>query len=397
GKLSAPATYPVGMEPTFVTTGDFNGDGKPDLAVGNLGNDGVSILLNDGTGKFGNQTKLLAGVRTTSVATVDLNGDGKPDLAVTDESANRVLHLMGDGAGGFGEPTAFIIGAGPNSIVAGDFNGDGKPDLAVANSSGFFDASPSVRNTVSLLLNTCAASGNLANTSSASFRGGRLAAESIAAAFGANLAAERQVVTSLPLPTTLAGTSVKVKDVFGDERLAPLFFISPGQINYLVPPGTATGAATISALNGNNTVATGAAQISPVAPGLFAANANGQGVASAVVLRVSGGIQSFEAVAVFDQAQNRFVTRPIDLGPVTDQVFLILFGTGIRGRSALAKASVSIGGGEIPALYAGAQGDFAGLDQINLPLPRALAGRGEMDIVLAVDGVTANSVRVSIK
>lgn len=396
GKLGAPATYPVEMEPVFVATADFNTDGKPDLAAGNL-NSGISVLLNDGTGKFGAQTKYLAGARVTSITVADFNRDGKTDLVATDQNLNRVVFLLGDGAGGFGTPFEFITGGGPQSVVAGYFNNDGKPDLAVINTGGGRAFPIDVIANVSIMLNTCAAPGNLANASSASFRAGRLGVESIASAFGANLASGTQAAPDLPLPTTLAGTSVKVKDFFGDERLAPLFFVSPGQINYLIPPGTATGTATISALNGANTVATGVTQISPIAPGLFAANSDGQGVAAAVVLRVSGGTQSFETVAVLDQTTNRFVARPIDLGSGADQVFLILFGTGVRGRSPFAKLSASIGGIEIPVLFAGAQPDLAGLDQINLPLSRALAGRGFVDIVFAVDGVIANIVHVNIK
>jgi uncharacterized protein (TIGR03437 family) len=95
--------------------------------------------------------------------------------------------------------------------------------------------------------------------------------------------------------------------------------------------------------------------------------------------------------------QNIWPARPIDLGSGADRVFLILFGTGVRGRSPFAKLSASIGGIEAPVFYAGAQGDLAGLDQINLLLSRALAGRGVVDIVFAVDGVIANIVHVNIK
>jgi len=234
--------------------------------------------------------------------------------------------------------------------------------------------------------------------SAASFSGAELAAESIVAAFGQGFATATEVATSVPLPTTLAGASVRVRDSAGTERAAPLFFVAPGQINYQIPPGTVGGTSNISVVRGETVIAAGTASIATVAPGLFAANANGQGVAAAVVFRRrADGSESFEPVAQFDQAQNRFVAVPIDLGPETDQVTLILFGTGIRFRSALSTVTCNIGGASAPVSFAGAQGDFVGLDQVNVSLPRSLMGRGEVEIKFTVDGKEANTGRVAIK
>src|SRR5207302_11143509 len=131
-----------------------------------------------------------------------------------------------------------------------------------------------------------------------------LAPESIASAFGSAMATTSQAA-SLPLPTSLAGTTVKLKDSAGSERLAQLIYVSPAQINYLVPTGTVAGAATITITSGDGSISLGTVQIAPVAPGLFAANSNGQGVAAAVALRVKGdGTQSFESIAQFNIAQN---------------------------------------------------------------------------------------------
>jgi uncharacterized protein (TIGR03437 family) len=238
----------------------------------------------------------------------------------------------------------------------------------------------------------------VASVSAASFTGTALASESIVAAFGQSLATRVEVANTLPLPTTLAGTMVKVKDSAGVERAAPLFFVAPGQINFLIPPGTASGAAMITITSGDGAVSMGTVNIAAVAPGVFTANANGQGVAAAVALRVrADGSQSFEPVAVFDPARNQFIATPIDLGPGSDQVFLILFGTGVRFRSSPAAVTASIGGAGSEVLFAGAAEGFVGLDQINLRLSRALAGRGEVDVSLTVDGRPANTVRVAIK
>lgn len=239
--------------------------------------------------------------------------------------------------------------------------------------------------------------GAVTSVSAASFTGAALAPESIVAAFGAKLATTTQAAASLPLPTTLAGTTVRVKDSAGTERSAQLFFVSPGQINYLMPAGLANGPATVTVTSGDGSISIGVIQVATVAPGLFAANANGQGVASGVALRVRSGTQTFEPIARFDSAQNRFVPAPIILGSEGDQVFLILYGAGLRNRGSLATVTCTIGGVSVPVLFAGETPGLAGLDQVNIgPLPRALAGRGEVDVALIVDGIPANIVRIRI-
>lgn len=232
----------------------------------------------------------------------------------------------------------------------------------------------------------------------ASYFSYKLANESIAALFGANLAASTQVATSLPLPTTLANTSVKVKDGAGVERPSPLFFVSPNQINHLIPAGTAPGVALVTVMSGSSAVASGTTLITATSPGLFTADASGQGIASAVVLRVKAdGSQVFEPIVRFDSAQNRFVAIPIDLSNASEQVFLLLFGAGIRNHSALAAVNAQIGGENAEVLYAGSQGGFAGLDQINLRLPRTLAGRGDVEVRLTVNGRAANAARIKVQ
>jgi uncharacterized protein (TIGR03437 family) len=238
----------------------------------------------------------------------------------------------------------------------------------------------------------------VASVSAANYRGPELAPESIVAAFGANLATDTQSAPWLPLPTQLAGVSVRVRDSLGAERLASLFFVSPAQINYQIPPGTASGTATVTVMNDGNIIAAGLVEIASVAPGLFAADASGRGVAAAYALRVkANGAQSVEPVARFDPAQNRFVAEPVDLGPESDQVFLVLFGTGIKFRSTPSAVSASIGGVSNEVLFAGEAPGFIGLDQVNVRLSRSLAGRGEIEVVLSVEGKAANPVRVSIR
>jgi uncharacterized protein (TIGR03437 family) len=240
--------------------------------------------------------------------------------------------------------------------------------------------------------------GLVTGVSAASYTGVQLAGESIVALFGVALAPDVAVAATVPLPTSLLGTSVKVKDSAGVERLAPLFFVSGGQINLQVPPGTATGLATLTVTNNLGTISSGSINVTRTGPGIFAANANGQGLAAAQIYRVRGdGTQGFEEITQYDPAQAKFVPIPIDLGPPTDQVFLILYGTGIRNRSALPAVAVNIDGAAASVGYAGPTPGFVGLDQLNVPLSRALIGRGVVTVTLVVDGNPANPLSVTIK
>lgn len=238
----------------------------------------------------------------------------------------------------------------------------------------------------------------------ASYAGDRLGQGSIAAMFGNGLATATAVATSQPLPTSLAGTTVKYLQ--GDvEYPAQLFFVSPTQINYLVPKDIYPSDITVVVTSGDGSKSGGTVNLGLPAPGLFSANANGQGVAAAVALRVRpGNVQSFEPVGRYDAGLKQFVPLPIDLGSEDEQVYLILFGTGIFNPLAPQfPIPVKIGGLNATVSFVGRQGDFAGLDQVNVLLPRGLIGRGEVDIELGVDiGAAfpisyANKVKVQIK
>jgi len=225
-----------------------------------------------------------------------------------------------------------------------------------------------------------------------------LAPNSIAASFGAGLARSAQVATTQPLPTTLDGVNVLVIDSRNASRLAQLFFVADSQINLLVPSGTATGNAIVRTALDGSFVADGIVEIAAVSPALFTTNSSGTGLAAAVLLRVKAdGSQSFEAISRFDSTTNSVVPVPIDFGAATDRLFLLLYGSGIGGRSSLNAVTVVVGGENATVSYAGTQGDFAGLDQINAELSRNLIGKGEVTINLTVDGRTANAVTVTFK
>ncbi|MEO5997150.1 MAG: VCBS repeat-containing protein, partial [Chitinophagaceae bacterium] len=124
----------VGAGEKGVAIGDFNGDGKPDLATALAGTSPglVSVVLGDGNGGFGSPTKVEIPTGTsTLIITGDFNIDGKTDLAVCSNDGRSSL-LIGNGSGGFSATVLFSVGINPVAIVTDDFNADGKPDLATA-------------------------------------------------------------------------------------------------------------------------------------------------------------------------------------------------------------------------------------------------------------------------
>jgi uncharacterized protein (TIGR03437 family) len=238
------------------------------------------------------------------------------------------------------------------------------------------------------------------SVSAASLTIGTLAPESIVTVFGAGLAEVTQVAGGAQLPINMAGTVLKVRDANGVERLSPLFFISPNQINYLLPSGLAAGPAAVTIYKGNEKLFNSQIDVAHVAPGFFTVNSSGSGYPVGQVLRYKPSEpnqppQQELLVSLNGQA------RPIDLGPDlgsnSDQVFLVLYGTGFRFRSSLENVVARIGGEIAPVHFAGAQGDFVGLDQINIQIPRSLIGRGEVNLALTVDGKQANIVKINIK
>jgi hypothetical protein len=148
GTFQGPVQYSTGpdTDPTSIAVGDFNGDGVPDLAVANNNPNTlnyVSVLLGNGDGTFQTQQDFLVQSGPGWVALGDFNGDGKLDLAVTNFNSNSVSILLGNGDGTFQNAVNYTVGNGPVSVAVGDFSGDHKLDLVVVNESD---------NTASILL-----------------------------------------------------------------------------------------------------------------------------------------------------------------------------------------------------------------------------------------------------
>jgi uncharacterized protein (TIGR03437 family) len=259
------------------------------------------------------------------------------------------------------------------------------------------NGNPPLNNSKTVAITVTAAPLQMTMFSLAALSGTSVAPDSLVGAFGTSLATASQGASALPLPTSLAGTIVKVKDSTNTERTASLLFVSAQQVNFVMPAGTALGDATVTITNSNGVISTGTINVMTIAPGMFSANQNGSGVALGFVLRYQGGgAPIYQDIARFDAAQNKYVSVPVTLS--SDGIAnLVLLATGVRKRSSLSAVTVTIGGLSVPVNFVGELPDYPAYDKVQVTLPPSLAGRGEVDVVVTVDGKTANTVKVNLK
>ena len=231
---------------------------------------------------------------------------------------------------------------------------------------------------------------------SAAAPSGAVAVNSLASLFGASLAPGIAAASAQPLPLALGGVTLSVTDAAGATRAAPLVYVSPGQINFVIPDGTAPGLATLAVTNAATTQ-TFTAAVRSVAPTLFSMNGTGSGVAAATAIRVQAANPVLQSsVPVFQCTGSSCVSVPIALGAATP-VYVSFYGTGIRNRSSLANVAMTINGIGVPVLYAGPAPGYTGLDQVNASLVPGLRGSGESNVVLTVDGQAANTVTINVQ
>jgi uncharacterized protein (TIGR03437 family) len=191
---------------------------------------------------------------------------------------------------------------------------------------------------------------------------------------------------------------VSVTDAEGVARPASLYFVSAGQINSVIPDGTGPGPAVITVTNPGGVQSSSTVEIASVSPAFYTMNQTGTGVVAAYVEVVpASGPQTDEPVYSCPGGGPPCTTIPIDVSNSSDQFYLVMFGTGFRGRSSLQGVSVTIGNQSVPVLFAGAQGQYEGFDQMDVQLPNSLAGAGVVNVVATVDGAQTNVVQIQLQ
>jgi uncharacterized protein (TIGR03437 family) len=208
-----------------------------------------------------------------------------------------------------------------------------------------------------------------------------LAPGALASGYGTNLANSAMAASSSALGTSLGGVSVLVTDGAGTSANALLYYVSPSQVNFVVPASLAGGVATVTVSNNGVKAGSGAALLYGSAPALISADASGSGYAAALAV-TSSGYSLIASCGASGCAPNA-----IDVS--SGAVYLELFGTGIRNGS---KVTVMIGNEVAGVAYVGPQSTYPGLDQVNALIPTDLTRRGRLSVVVTVDGQTSNPV-----
>ena len=412
-------------------TADFDSDGNQDIAVVSTAISGIVIVMSgNGNGSFNAQTApyFQVGKGPYGVATADFNGDNKPDLVVTNSTDNTITVLLSPAPVVPLAPPAPVITQVPQTITFAVANhlGSDQPFALVATASSGLPVTFKVMsgaatvsgNTLTLTgIGTVTVEAAQAGSSAfspatsdqsfnvalgapaitsvvngASFTPGlAVPTNYYATIFGNNLVSETAHgdATSSQI---LSGTTVTIVDSAKSTFTADLWYASYGQINFVVPAAPAAGAATVTVTNGTGKAASFQVMIGAIAPGLFSVDGSGTGMALADVVIVQRDlVQIIQPTAV--ETPFGPIGVPIPLAAGT-QVYLNLSGTGIRGLSSLKGVVLTVGGITVPVSYAGAQGGYPALDQIDALLPVSFAGTGTAKVQVTVDGVASNTLTV---
>ena len=234
---------------------------------------------------------------------------------------------------------------------------------------------------------------------SASYVAGSIAPDQLVSAFGSGFSTDTILAfnqpSTQPLPTTLGDTTISITDSNGNTVAAPIIFVSPRQVNFLVPASLASGAATVNFMRSGATILTASVTVAPVVPGIFTANGNGAGVVAGVFLIINGRanmiVSSFPTYQCGPEPLS-CVAVPFTIGTVPSFAYALhVYGTGLRAAKSV---KAYIGEHETPVFLA-AEPYFAGLDVISIGL-EALSGTGETTLYIVADGVKSNIATLKI-
>jgi len=217
---------------------------------------------------------------------------------------------------------------------------------------------------------------------------------SVAIIYGIGLSDAAEAASQLPLPTELGGISVTISDA-NHSAQAQLLYASPSQINMVVPPDFQSGNPSIAIASQDLTYANSTITIATVQPVIFTADGSGTGAAAGFAVRsvLSNHLQGLVSTYSCDRTGSACTPIPLNVG-IDAPLTLVLFGRGIRDA---ANVTATIGGKPATVSFAGAQPQFPGIDQVNLPLGLNLRGAGTVEVVVTVDGKASNPVQIAIQ
>lgn len=366
---------------TYAAGTNFGGSSSATLTqIVNKAPTSTTLAVSPSSTQSGSQIVL------TAVVAVPSPGSGTPtgNVVFTDTSSNTTLGTVAVSSVG-GTLTA--------SLTTNKEAQASAPRLIVATYSGDGNFAGSASTAQAEIVNGTA----ITVVDGASYGYSNFAPDSWAAIYNLNgIVTTTLVATQVPLPTSLAGVSVTVTDSAGLSQLASLLYVSPTQINFLLPTTMATGLATVTVNNSTGGAGSGVILVTNTAPGIFTANQSGLGVAAAYFLdNTPSGTQTRTNTAMLNSSTGTMVANPLTM-VAADTYAVELYGTGLHYAGSGA-VTATINGQAVTVLYAGPQPVFAGLDQIDLLLPASLKGAGgPVTIIVSVNGQAANTVTVNI-
>jgi len=374
-------------------TGTLSSSAQTAITLTGLSVGAHSIVANYGGDQdFGASVSTPFTLQVTNGATVQLSAT--PNPAQVGHTVTLTATVTSSAGGVQSGSVTFLSGQTP--LGTANLNAAGQAVLMTSfSATGTQTITASYAGITSAAVTLTVIPRQLVITNSASFKT-TVAPDSLASIFGDNLVASPVSAALLPWPFTLGGISVVFRDATGVERLAALKFVSPGQINAVVPADAPLGQETVIVRSASGDVESGQATIANVAPGIFSGDGTGTGPAAAAVLTVHpDGSTSFLQQATRCDGSGKCIPNPIDLGTDRDQNFLILYGVGIRRGAQTAK--VRIGALDLTPLYAGPQVQYGGVDQVNVALPGSLRGAGDVTITIIIGDQVSNTVVVNFK
>jgi uncharacterized protein (TIGR03437 family) len=220
--------------------------------------------------------------------------------------------------------------------------------------------------------------------------------------YGQNLTDHTENASTTDPAVTLAGITAQIKSPMeSSSRQLTLLLGSPSQVNAMIPPDMPTGPVSINITNASGQTFQAASYVESIAPALFVVSQNNLDYAAASLQRVhADGSNSFESLVETDPVSGQLTPVPLDFGQPTDQLYLSLYGTGFGGSNA-GSVSLTLAAESTPILFAGPQGQVAGLDQVNIPLSQSLSTQPFLELRPSVTNaagfpVKTNPVRILI-